>query len=322
MCLVCQHYSNNKIINKLIYLNSYICPIIKEILDIYPNLEGITLSLSFVQSFVNSKNLNKLKYLYANYSSLIELPSNAYNLLDLRINNCPIQHLPINFVNLKVLDCGNTPISNIPHTYINLTRLYINNTKINIIPSTLCRLKILDCSYTRINNISKKFILLERLNCQCSNVKVIPDSLINLKYLNCNFTNISFISSNFSKLIVLKLKHTKDALLTLKYKYPNIIKLQTNNFNYYYSQAREYIAINFLIYHFKTKFKFVNKFKFINKQSLLNYSYYILDSYLNPNSLAIIYRASNWDFEYKQLLYLTNIHDLHSTPELKIFKIE
>lgn len=177
------------------------------------------------------------------------------------------------------------------------------------------KLKILDCSFTKINKIPSNYLNLERLNCKCSNIKDIPDTLIKLIYLNCNFTSIKTLSPNFINLQILKIKHT--LIKRLSYKYKSLIKLQIYNNIYFSQECIKYITINFLLFHFKTKFKFINKFKFIKKQSLLAYQDYILDKYINPYSLSLRYKIYKWSHNstYCELLYLSE------SNELKIYKL-
>ena len=182
-------------------------------------------------------------------------------------------------------------------------------------PDTLINLNILDCSITRVNKIPNTYLKLERLSCANSNVKMIPECFINLIYLNCNFTYVNSISPNFLNLKILKVKYTNK--IKLSYKYTKLIQLEINTNNYYNSTCQNYLAINFLLTHFKTKFKNVSKFKFINKQSLNIYSSMLLDSYINPSSLSLLYRINKWDNDNtaRELLYLTN-------NNLKIFKLK
>ena len=58
--------------------------------------------------------------------------------------------------------------------------------------------------------------------------------------------------------------------------------------------------------------KFVNKFKMINKESILQYHNFILDRYVNPNSLSLIYKVNKWNqnYLYPELLYLNDKNEL------------
>ena len=128
--------------------------------------------------------------------------------------------------------------------------------------------------------------------------------------------------------MVLKVKYT--LINKLNYKYPHLMKLEINNNVYFHLTARKYIAINFLLHHFKTKFKNINKFKYINKKSMINYSDLILDKYINPKSPSLLYQVSKWEKEYNLVCNKANsINDkkklellyLDFNNKLKIFKL-
>lgn len=80
-------------------------------------------------------------------------------------------------------------------------------------------------------------------------------------------------------------------------------------------KIKEYLNINYLILHFKTKFKFVRKYKYITIINIYKYIDLILDSYVNPKSLSLLYKVYNFDNNQKKLLYLT------TTNKLKIFNL-
>lgn len=313
MCLTCKHLhklnsKKSKNLKNILYINSPICFNIRFLYYIYPNLEGISLTSTYINQMSNK--YKKLKYLYANYSALKYIPYNLNLLIELRIAHSLINILPHNLFNLMILDCSNTNITYIPDTLYNLTKLYISNTKIKELPNTLTKLKVLDCSYTRIKFIPETYNMLERLNCQCSNIKIIPETLINLLFLNCSFTSVNSISKNFLHIKSLKIKYTN--IKRLHFNYKSLEKLELNNIIYFHNVCQEYIAINFLLNHFKTKFKFVNKFKMINKKSILQYHNFILDRYLNPQSLSLIYKINKWNhnYFYPELLYLNDKNEL------------
>ena len=134
--------------------------------------------------------------------------------------------------------------------------------------------------------------------------------MVNLLFLNCSFTSVNSLSQNFLHLKSLKITYTN--IKRLHFNYKSLVKLELNKTIYFNNVCQEYMAINFLLYHFKTKFKFVNKFKMINKESILQYHNFILDRYVNPNSLSLIYKVNKWNqnYLYPELLYLNDKNEL------------
>jgi hypothetical protein len=50
----------------------------------------------------------------------------------------------------------------------------------------------------------------------------------------------------------------------------------------------------------------------INKKSILQYHNFILDRYLNPQSLSLIYKINKWNhnYFYPEFLYLNDTNEL------------
>lgn len=315
MCLVCKHLLKYKLYTDILYLNNPICYGLTIFPYIYPNLNGLNTALSYI-NIINS-NYVQLKFLYAQYSSLRYISFTFVNLIELNISNTEIIDLPITLVNLEYLNCNYTSITKIPYTYNKLTKLFIVYTNINELSNNFSNLRILDCSFSSLTSISDKYINLERLNCKGSKLKIIPETLNNLKYLNCSYTNINKLSNNFINLVEL---HIQGSLIkSISHLYKNLKYLKKTNKIIYPNECQYYININFLITHFRSHFKYINKFKYINSKSIIKYSFYILDDYINPNSLALKYRINNWDYCNKSnnitLIYLK------SKIELKIYNL-
>lgn len=188
------------------------------------------------------------------------------------------------------------------------------NTNINNIPNELINLEYLDCSYTKITSLSETLINLKSINCQNTLINNLSDKYINLEYLNCQNTLISKLSNKYIKLKELYILNTNINYISNKYIF--LRKIYKNNIILYDRQKiKEYLNINYLILHFKSNFKFIRKYKYITKINIYKYIDLILDYYVNPNSLSLLYKVYNFDNNQKKILYLTK------SNKLKIFNL-
>ena len=327
MCILC----NNKK-KKLNYIHLHSCNRIKKIKSKIQDTIYFNCNYTYLQNINNLDHYN-LVYLYCQHSKLYNLKYNLYNLIDLNISFTNIIELPNSLYNLKYLNIQNTLITSLPDNLNNLEILEADNSKLIYLPNNLYNIKklfirytniknildynkleYLDCSYTQIDQLSDKLIKLKSINCENTLIKTLSDKYINLEYLNCQNTLINNISDKYILLKELYIFNTNINIISYKYKL--LRKIYSNNiFLHDKLKIKQYININFLIYHFKTKFKFIRKYKYITIENIYKYIDLILDNYLNPNSLSLQYKVQNFDKPVKQLLYI------NSKNQFKIFNL-
>ena len=80
----------------------------------------------------------------------------------------------------------------------------------------------------------------------------------------------------------------------ISYKYKLLRKIYSNNiFLHDKYKIKQYININFLIYHFKTKFKFIRKYKSITQKNIYKFINLILDNYITTHLFKRVGRYIN-----------------------------
>lgn len=324
MCILC-NIKNKK---KYKYIHLHSCSKLKNIIYKLEDIEYFNCSFTNLKTIKNLQH-NTLKYLLCKNNYVTNIMYNFLNLIELSIENTTIKTLPDTLNKLKILNISNTLIKYLPNNLNNLEllnadyskliilpinlfkikKLFILKSNIKILPINMYNLEYLDCSYTDIISIPDYLIKLKSLVCQNTNINVLSKNFANLEYLNCNNTNIYKISDKYVLLKELYILNTN--IIVLSHKYKNLRTVYKNNMiitDKY--QVKLYLTINFLLYHFKTKFKYIRKYKCITKINIQKYINLILDTYINPNSLALLYKVTNFDKYNKELVYLNKNNHL------------